>query len=174
MAEKIWVLLTEDPNVNGTGENEVPGALTIDSTVITVHPDRDAVLAHIRATYDPKGRYTELGSGSLQNSLEGSGYEFEYHEVAVAALADTVWLLVVGDPHNVVVARLDEVPGALTLPSCDVVTAHADYDALVQHLRRTYDPDGEYADEGSGALHNYLRQDSYRITRAELPLQSGK
>jgi len=62
-----WELTTHDVNVDGL--------------VVTLHPSFDAMLDHIRATYDPSGYYDGDGSGSLQNMLAGEGYEFNYREV---------------------------------------------------------------------------------------------
>ncbi len=62
-----WELTTHDVNLS---EN-----------VVTLHPDHNHMLDHIRATYDPSGYYADEGSGSLQNLLSSEGYEFNYREV---------------------------------------------------------------------------------------------
>lgn len=62
-----WELTVTDPNV--------------DEPVITVHTTFDDMLLHIRATYDPSGYYEHEGSGSMQNLLDGEGYEFDYREI---------------------------------------------------------------------------------------------
>lgn len=55
--------------------------VNLDERVITLHPTFDALIDHIRATYDPSGYYDGEGSGSLQNLLQGEGYEFHYREI---------------------------------------------------------------------------------------------
>lgn len=84
--------------------------------------------------------------------------------------ANTVWVLVTEDP-NVIGGRLDEVPGAMTLPSSQVVTVHPDFDAVLEYIRRTYDPSGYYADEGSGSLQNYLSGEGYSFHYAEVSIK---
>jgi len=55
--------------------------VNLDDLVITLHPTFDDLINHIRATYDPSGYYDGEGSGSLQNMLEGEGYEFNYRKI---------------------------------------------------------------------------------------------
>lgn len=77
-----WLLITEDPNISGLRDDEVPEAVTMPSgEVLTLHASFDAVLNHIRATYDPSGYYADEGSGSLQNYLQGEGYAFHYYDL---------------------------------------------------------------------------------------------
>lgn len=52
-----------------------------DADVETTHADFDAVLSHIRSTYDPGGRFADEGSGSMQNLLALEGYRFDYEEI---------------------------------------------------------------------------------------------
>ncbi|SIH33704.1 Uncharacterised protein [Mycobacteroides abscessus subsp. abscessus] len=82
----------------------------------------------------------------------------------------TVWVLVTEDP-NVVGGRMDEVPGAMTLPSSHVVTVHHDFDNVMEYIRATYDPSGYYADEGSGSLQNYLSGEGYSFHYSEVPIK---
>lgn len=49
-----------------------------------------------------------------------------------------------------------------------VVTRHATYDEVIDHIRATYDPGGYYADKGSGSLQNYLRGEGYEFDYREL------
>lgn len=62
-----WELTVKDPNADGP--------------VVTTHDSYDAVLNHIRATYDPHGRFDDEGSGSMQNALGYEGYRFDYREI---------------------------------------------------------------------------------------------
>ena len=50
-----------------------------------------------------------------------------------------------------------------------VVTTHETYDDVLDHIRATYDPAGEYVDEGSGSLQNYLALEGYRFDYREVP-----
>mgnify|MGYP001212071253 CR=1 FL=1 len=62
-----YKLTADDPNADGV--------------TVTTHADFDAVLSHIRATYDPGGRFSDEGSGSMQNLLALEGYRFDYEEI---------------------------------------------------------------------------------------------
>ena len=42
------------------------------------------MLAHFRQVYDPTGRCADQGSGSMQNYLAESGYDFDYRELTPA------------------------------------------------------------------------------------------
>jgi hypothetical protein len=59
----------------------------------------------------------------------------------------------------------------VTDPSCDepVVSTHNDFDEMLSHIRRTYDPAGRYDDEGSGSMQNLLALEGYRFDYREIP-----
>lgn len=58
-----------------------------------------------------------------------------------------------------------------TDPNVDapVVSVHDTYDELLSHIRRTYDPNGRFEDEGSGSIKNYLGYEGYRFDYCEIP-----
>lgn len=82
----VWLLLSTDPNRMLDEKPEVGFELPDDERIVTLHPDFDDVLDHIRRTYDPNGQYSDEGSGSMQNYLHLEGYEFDYKEVKLSEL----------------------------------------------------------------------------------------
>lgn len=82
-------------------------------------------------------------------------------------MSNNVWVLVTTDP---MLMRGDNVANAV-MAGDNVVTVHASLDNVLAHIRRTYDADGYYADEGSGSLQNYLHGEGYEFHYYELTVQ---
>ncbi len=77
----VWLLTTTDPDRMLDEPYDGPGVELSDGRIVTLHSDFDALLRHMRRTYDPTGYYAVEGSGSFQNYKHLEGYAFGYQEV---------------------------------------------------------------------------------------------
>lgn len=82
--------------------------------------------------------------------------------------SSSVFILVTSDPERM---ADDPPPEGVLLADGRIVTVHADFDAMMRHMRSTYDPTGYYSGEGSGSWQNYKHLEGLRFDYRELPVQ---